>query len=350
MRFFINLLVIAFALNVNILCGCDPREAKKAKPEQAPSVTGPDREGVETGTPRLRILCSFLPLWVFTKNVVGEAPGVDINVLVPGHQGPHDYQLTPADMKMINEADLFIANGFHLEEFLIEAARRARPGVKILEAARAVDPIHVDERGRWVEGKGPDYHGHGQANREESPHEHHGHGGINPHPFASPRDAALMVRRIGEALAEIDAGGSEAYIKNASKYAGRLEALADEFRAVVQASPNKKVVTFHNAFDYLARDAGLEIIGVIETVPGQEPSAGELARLAERIKESGAVAVFAEPQFSPRLAEVLAEEAGVKMDFLDPAATGELEPDQYERAMRKNLQTLTRVLEVEDGR
>jgi ABC-type Zn uptake system ZnuABC Zn-binding protein ZnuA len=274
------------------------------------------------------VVCSFLPMWVFTKNVVGDRKGVEVDVLIPGHQGPHDYALTPGDLKKINRADLLVANGLYLEEFLTDAAKQARPGLKIVEAAQAVAPIHLGDE-------------------HEADGEHrHGHGDINPHAFASPRDAAKMAQRIAEALAGVDPEGAGTYKKNAEQYAARLEALADEFRAAVRAAENKKVVTFHNAFDYLARDSGLQIVGVIETTPGQAPSAGELAGLVKTIREAGAAAIFSEPQFSPRVARVLSEETGVLVYSLDPAATGELDPGIYEQVMRKNLDTLKKALGV----
>lgn len=316
-------LFLVFFFLITIPGGCKPREAE---PERG--AKGPGKGVARSGPSQVKVLCSFLPIWVFTKNVVGDQPGVDVDMLIPGHQGPHDYQLTPGDMRKINQARLFIVSGFGLEAFLIDEAKKANPGLIILEAADSVKPIHVDREG------------HGHHGREQ--------GGINPHPFASPGDAALMVRRIGEALAVADPGRAHEYSKNAKEYASRLEALANEFREVVRAAPNKKVATFHSAFDYLARDTGLEIVATIETVPGQKPSAGELAGLIKKVREAGAIAVFGEPQFSPGLARVLAEEAGIKLDFLDPAATGEMDPRHYETVMKKNLETLKRILE--DGK
>ncbi len=286
----------------------------------------------------LSILCSFLPMWVFTKNVVGEREGVDIHVLISGEQGPHDYQLSPADMKKINAADIFVANGYQLEEFLTEAAREARPGLRILKSAEVVEPIYIDEKGHSITIEAE----HGSDNHDH----HHGHHdrAVNPHVFVSPHHAAKMVRKIGEELGKADPSGKETYHDNAEAYAKKLENLAHKFKGVAEKSSNTKIVTFHNAFDYLGRAAGLDIVGSIEVVPGQQPSAGELSALARKIRETGAVAVFAEPQYSPRMARVLAQEAGVKMDYFDPAATGEMRSDYYEEVMLKNVETLERVL------
>ena len=85
----------------------------------------------------LRVLTSFLPMEIFTRNVVGETPGVIVESMLPASLGcPHDYPLTPGDMKKIASAELFVANGVGMEEFLGEPVRRANPKIRILETAR----------------------------------------------------------------------------------------------------------------------------------------------------------------------------------------------------------------------
>lgn len=283
---------------------------------------------------RLHILTSFFPLWCFTKNIVGDDPAVQIDILIPPGRSPHDYQLTPGDLRRINQAELFIVNGYFLEEFLEDAIKKTRPDLKVVRAGEAVPPIAVAEDHEEPEA--------GHAG-------HHHEGGINPHPFASPTDAALMVRAIAEALVAADPAHADRYRQNAEAYVQKLLALGEELKAVVSSAPNKKIMTFHNAFDYLARATGLEIVGAIETVPGQEPSAGELSRLAQRARDRKVVAIYSEPQSSPRLAETLGREAGVPVAELDPGHTGEPRPDAYETIMRKNLDTLRLTL-VGSGR
>jgi ABC-type Zn uptake system ZnuABC Zn-binding protein ZnuA len=263
----------------------------------------------------LRILTSFLPMEIFTRNVVGETPGITVGSMLPASLGcPHDYALTPGDMKKIASADLFVANGVGMEEFLGEPVRRANPKIRILETARTVRPI-----------------------REE-------HGELNPHTWVSPRNAILQVREIETALSAARPGLAPSFRRNAEAYISRLSALASEFDAAAKTFRRKNIVTFHNVFDYLARDLGLTVVGVIETAPGQEPSAGEIRKLSRTIREKSVPAVFSEPQYSPKLAEAVAREAGVKVRVLDPVATGFPSPTAYEDAMRRNLLTIREAL------
>jgi len=266
----------------------------------------------------LRVLTSFLPMEIFTRNVVGNTPGVTVESMLPASMGcPHDYALTPGDMKKIASADLFVANGFGMEEFLGEPVRRANPKIRIVETARGVRPI----RGG-----------------------HDGSGDVNPHTWVSPRNAILQVREIEKALSAARPAAAGTFRRNADAYVSRLSALAAEFEAAAKTFQRRNIVTFHNVFEYLARDLDLTVVGEIETAPGQEPSAGEIRNLSRTIRERKVPAVFSEPQYSPKLAGALAREAGVPVRVLDPVATGSPATTAYEDAMRRNLSTLKEAL------
>jgi ABC-type Zn uptake system ZnuABC Zn-binding protein ZnuA len=268
----------------------------------------------------LRVLTSFLPMEIFTRNVVGDTPGVTVESMLPASMGcPHDYALTPGDMRKIAAADLFVVNGLGMEDFLGEPVRRANPKVRIVETARAVLPIQ----------------------------EEHGHGEVNPHTWVSPRNAILQVRAIEKALTAARPAGAGAFRRNADAYVSRLTTLAEEFEGAAKTFRRRNIVTFHNVFDYLARDLGLTVVGEIETAPGQEPSAGEIRNLSRVIRERKVPVVFSEPQYSPKLADALAREAGVPVRVLDPVATGSPALAAYEDAMRRNLSTLKEALSVQ---
>ena len=265
----------------------------------------------------LRVLTSFLPIYLFTQNVVGTAKGITVEMMLPAVLGcPHDYSLSPGDMKKIAAADLFIVNGFGMEEFLGAPVQRAHPGIRVVESASSVSPL-------------PSPGGHGER---------------NPHTWVSPRNAILQVRAIEKALAEASPENKPIFRRNADAYVGRLNTLVKELDEAATRFRDRNIVVFHNVFDYLARDLHLAVVGRIEETPGQEPSAGEMQALINVIRQRGAAAVFAEPQYSAKLARAIAGEAGVPLRTLDPVATGSTVPTFYEDAMRQNLRTLKEVL------
>jgi zinc transport system substrate-binding protein len=265
----------------------------------------------------LRVLTSFLPMYLFTRNVVGDAPGVGVEMMLPPSLGcPHDYSLSPGDMRKIAGADLFLANGLGMEEFLGAPVRRANPAIRVVETASSLPPLRAGG----------------------------GHGDANPHTWVSPRNAIVQVRAIEKALSESSPENGPVFRRNADAYVGRLESLVREFDEAAGRFRRRNIVTFHNVFDYLARDLGLTVVGYIEETPGQEPSAGEMRDLIRAIREKRAAAVFAEPQYPERLAATVAAEAGVPVVVLDPVSTGATALTTYEEVMRENLRTLTEAL------
>jgi zinc transport system substrate-binding protein len=275
-------------------------------------------QSVAGGKP-LRILASFLPMYVFTENVVGSAPGVSVEMMLPASLGcPHDYALVPSDMRKIAAADILIVNGKGMEEFLGSPVRKANPHVVVVDTSAEVQGLRNEDKDE--------------------------HGEFNPHTWVSPKNAIVQVRAVERALSEASPENREIFRRNTDAYVKRLEVLVEEFGQASKRFRHRNIVTFHNIFDYLARDVGLNIVGEIEVAPGQEPSAGELQTLIETIRTEKVAAVFGEPQYPARLAEVVGREAGVPFRVLDPVATGSTSLTTYEDAMRKNIHVLLDVL------
>ncbi len=287
---------------------------------------------LQAGTPQnrhdLRILASFLPIYIFTNNVTQGVPGVSVELMLPPGMGcPHDYTLTPGDMKKIAVSSVLVTNGLGVEEFAGRPVQAANPDIKIIDASRGITPPESKE--------GHSHHGH----------EHHP-GQINAHVWTSPALAAVQVRNIAESLSTIDPKHSELYRKNAASFTARLEKLIFGVKDTAGKLKKRRVVAFHNVFDYLARDLGLTVVAYIEENPGQPPSAGNLNKLIQTIQKEKVAAIFAEAQYPPRLARVLSRETGVPFYVLDPVTTaqGAVGLDYYEKIMHANLAIIQKAL------
>ncbi len=313
--------------------------------------------GAATSQPEVRILASTFPIYLFTRNIVNGAHGVVVESMLPASMGcPHDYVLTPGDMEKISRAKIFVANGLGLEEFLGAPLERANPDMVLVDSSRGIRDVieggdeHADEVGvasthkhgeRGQPQSGSDAHRHDPG--EGRPHKHKG---PNPHLFASPRMAARMVQNIASALADADPLNAALYTSNGAAYATALDALAEEARIMGGKLKNRRVVTQHAVFDYLARDMGLEIAAVVREDPGMEPSAAEMLQLVRVIRHKKVAALFTEPQYPAKVGETVAREAKIPVAILDPVATGaENAPlDYYQQVMRKNLEILRKTL------
>jgi len=104
-------------------------------------------------------------------------------------------------------------------------------------------------------------------------------------------------------------------------------------------------VSFHEAFPYFAKAYGLEIVGSVVAVPGQDPSAGEVAALVDAIKGSGARAVFTEAGFNPDLSRAIADEAGLTVESnLYNDSLGDPPVDTYEGLIRWDVDKVVAAL------
>ena len=274
----------------------------------------------------LRVLTSFLPMQLFTMNVAAGVADISVDMMLPESLGcPHNYALTTSDMRKIAGADIFIANGMGMENFLDAIVRKANPRLLVIETASSVPPLRITEKER---------------------HAGHAHENKNPHTWVNPKNAILQVRAIEKALGDASPKNRERFRANADAYARRLESLDREYREASAKFRKRNIVTFHNVFDYMAQEYGLTVVGRIEDVPGQEPSAGEIRALLQTIREKEVPAIFAEPQNTERIIDIIAREAGIPVFRLDPVVTGQAALTSYEDAMRLNLKTLTKLLSI----
>ena len=261
----------------------------------------------------LRVVTSFYPVYVAVLNVTAGIPGVEVSNLASPHVGClHDYQLTAGDVRRLADADLLLVNGAGMEPFLGKVAQQS-PGVRVVGVSQGI--ALLDD---------------------------------NPHVWVSLEGARRQTENIAAALAAAAPDRANAFRANASAYNASLSALEEKMRAALAPYAGTPIVTFHEAFPYFARDFDLDLAGEIEREPGAEPSARELADTVKLVRERKVKALFAEPQFPDKSAQVVARETGVRVYSLDPVVTGPSDPEEargaYLRAMEKNLEVLQEAL------
>ena len=264
------------------------------------------------------IVTSFYPMYIDVINITKDVEGVKvINMTKPQTGCLHDYQLTTEDMKTLEQADVFVANGAGMESFLDKATKQNK-NMKVVEASNYKDINFIKDG-------------------DED----------NPHVWMSVTYSIAQVKAITAALCEADPAHKDAYRKNALDYCMKLEKLKKEMHEELDDLPHKDIVTFHEAFPYLAKEFKLNIVSVIEREPGTEPTPQELETTIAKVNTLPVKVLFTEPQYSPAAAETIAKETGAKIYQLDPVVTGEanLEAmDAYISAMKKNMNILKEAL------
>ena len=246
------------------------------------------------------------------QNVAGDR--VHVDSLMPAGLDPHAYEPTPKDLAKIADSQVLILNGAGLErrlESILENAGgerlviEAAAGLQILQSHSAEHPHEEGEVG-------------GEQEHEENKASGEGEHTLgDPHFWLDPNYVVHYVENIRDGLSQVDAAGAEIYAANAEAYIAQLEALdAWIVEQVKQVPPERRLlVTNHESLGYFADRYGFEVAGAIlpSFSTGASPSAAELAQLVERIKTTGASAIFLELGANPQLAQQIADEAGIQV-------------------------------------
>lgn len=262
----------------------------------------------------LTILTSFYPLYIHALNITKNIENVRVVNLTTAQTGClHDYSLTTQDMKAFETASVLVVNGFGLETFLDKVISQY-PNLPIINASADAGNHHLLYAGE----------------------------DINPHVWVSVTLAMAQVREIGDQLCKIDPVHAELYFANTEQYINRLTELKNRMHQALDGLPKQEMITFHEAFDYFAREFHLTIAEVVEREPGTEPSAKELKQLIQLIWDRQIPLLFVEPQYSQKTAHTISLETGIRIFTLDPAVTGPDSPDAYVQIMEANLETLVK--------
>jgi len=270
----------------------------------------------------LDITATFYPLYITTLNIIEGAQGVTLSCLAPPQSGClHDYQMTTADRRALADCDVLIYNGAGLEAFLTD----------ILPTLSAL-PVCASEGLQLLPSRGHDHaHEHEHESEEDC---------FNPHVWVSPLGAAAQAQVIANALSKADPGNALIYAENVKNYIARLEAIHQKMYAALSPYAGESIVTFHEAFDYLAEALGLSVAAVVQTDSGSAPSPRELAQVVDVIGEKNVRALFTEEQYDDSSAQTIAQETGLPVFILDPVVSGPDDPNAYLTLMEKNLSTL----------
>jgi len=304
---------------------------------------------VEASAPadKIPVVASIVPLGDFCRQLGGER--VAVRVLIPPGASPHVFEPPPSVVARAGKARLFVYIGASLEPWAEKLLRsRGTENLEVVEAAQGL-PL-ITEAGEHHRGEAPREGHHKQkpdvgTEKAHDEHEGHSHAAGNPHVWLDPVLAQDICRRISAALIRLDPGHRQEYETRRQRYLQELEDLHQEIQKRVSSFRVREFVCFHPAFSYLARRYGLREAGVIELSPGREPTPRHLQKIVAAIKAHGIRVVFAEPQLSPRIAAVIAREAGAKVLLIDPVGGRPPYGDDYLRLMRYNLSILAEAMQ-----
>ncbi len=270
---------------------------------------------------RPSVVVSIHPHFDVVRQVAGEHADV-VRVLPPG-ASPHTFDPTPRDVGRIARADLVVLNGA-LDLWLRELVEASGSRAIIVELI-ADERVQSIMREAFPELVGVDAGGAVV--------------GFNPHVWLDPLIMREVASLVAEALSDLDPANALAYAEGAERVRDDLLELHEELAELLEPLAGAAFVPFHDAWPYFAARYGLDLVVEIEPFPGREPSPAYLRYALDEIASSGAVAIFSEAQLNRRPAQVVADEAGVRLLELDPLG-GLAGRESYQETLRHNAEVL----------
>ena len=267
-----------------------------------------------------RVVVTIKPIHALASSVM-DGVGTPA-LLLSGSVSPHGITLKPSQARLLAEAEIVIWAGESLELPVAKIVKNlAGKAVSVaLQEAPGVRLYKLREGGLWEahDDHGDDGHGHmDEAHKGDDDHDEE-RADTDSHFWLDPANAIAMTRAIAEALARADAPNAAAYRANADATAGRLKALDGRIAKALRPLRRKRYIVFHDAYQYFEKRYGLRPAGSITIDPHRAPSPRRLFDIRTRILERGASCVFREPQFEPKIVNVLVRGTSARVGTLDP--------------------------------
>lgn len=289
--------------------------------------TGTDTAGSREGE-MIQVVSTTTMLTDLMEVIGGEQ--VEVQGLMGPGIDPHDYQATASDVTAMQEADIIVYNGLHLEGQMGEVLGQMEElGKTIFVAEEAVAGENILE-----------------SEEEDMP--------SDPHIWFSVPLWAQVADYVTESLSEFDPDNAEYYQSNNEDYQVELEELDGYIRERVEEVPEQSryLVTAHDAFGYFGDEYGFEVVGLQGLSTATEAGTADVSELADFIVEQELNAIFVETSVPTQTIEAVQEavqqrgwevEIGGEL-YSDALGTEEENTETYLKMYRHNIDTITDAL------
>lgn len=235
----------------------------------------------DSGKPR--VVATTMQLQDIARQVGGDEVEVD-GILGPDAE-PHEYEPKPSDAEKTADADVVIANGGGLDDWLGDLLGSAGGDAeRVTVVDELPDDIGADD---------------------------------DPHVWHDPGWAKEIVDIVEVALVAAAPDARARLVANADRLRDQIDATEKRIRALIDQVPEerRKLVTSHDSFGWFARAYGIEVVGsVLPTVSTDtEPSGEQVRELVDDIRAAGVDTIFTEHAVDAKLEEQVAAEAGARV-------------------------------------
>ena len=245
-------------------------------------------------TSGLIVATTVSPLTSIVAAVAGD--NVTIEGIVPEGTNSHTFEPEPQAAELLSKADLVFINGLKLED----------PTLGLAEANKK-DDAEIVELGTLSLPESDYIYDFSFPKEEGKP---------NPHLWTDPGYAVAYADIVREKLSERDPANAAEYQANFEAFKAEADKLAEAVRADQASVPEGqlKLVTYHDAYAYFAKNFGWEVVGAIQPSSFDDPTPAEVAGLIEQIRATGVPTIFGSEVFPSSVLEAIAAETGVRYE------------------------------------
>lgn len=267
--------------------------------------------GVQGGDDgKFNIVTSFYPVQILVVNVAGGIDGVEIDCMSDSNLGCiHDHVFTTDDLRLIENADVYVENGLGLEMFN-DQILAAYPDLPIIEAAAEVTdaPSDGDE--------------------------------VNGHVWTSIDDYILEINEVSSRLSELDPVHASEYEANAGAYIARINELTADYSDVIASVAGQKVLVLDESLPSFCVYLGIDYVTIVTDHEQSALSAGHIGETIGYMNDNGINAIFVAPGDESGVADSIAAETGASIYEINTVLTGEVYEDAYLDQMEHNFEVL----------
>jgi len=241
---------------------------------------------------RVEVATTVAPITSIVANVGGDR--VKLTGIVPEGTNSHTFEPKPSVAELVSRIDVLYVNGLKLEEPTKELAQEnLKDGAEIVELGTNSIPES-------------EYAYDFSFPREE--------GKPNPHLWTDPKYARAYAEIVRDDLSKRDPDNARYYASNYDKFAAMIGEFDKAMRTSFDTIPReqRKLLTYHDAYAYFARDYGWDVVGAIQVSDFEDPTPKEVARLIDQVKAEQVPAVFGSEVFPSPVLEQIGKETGVR--------------------------------------
>ncbi len=279
---------------------------------------------------RSGIVATIFPLYDLAKDIAGD--DITTQLILPAGRSPHEYAMTPSDRVKLRNAKFLIMAGGGIDSWIVKAATdEEKRGLSIID-------LYALEGGERLLAHEHEENESSDLNNQP----------LNPHQWLLPRVAEDMVKILTKTLTKEYPDKAQLLQSHLKTVLQHLDKIDNNYREQIRGIKDRRMITFHDAFDPLAQEYALDIVATIYRVESQQITPSDMTRLRHFIN-TGVRAVFAEPQFESGALSQLGDQLTIRT--LDPLGGRTSPPGYatYDEMMESNLKILVEGLRDNQG-